>query len=75
MADNNLPVISGDYEQVMERALALADWQGFPARRAEGRGGGAGGAASASPTSSKSPPARPASALRSPCSRMGRSSW
>ena len=28
---------SGDYEQVMERALALADWQGFPARRAEVR--------------------------------------
>ena len=28
---------SGDYEQVMERALALADWQGFPARRAEAR--------------------------------------
>jgi aerobic carbon-monoxide dehydrogenase large subunit len=28
---------SGDYEQVMTRALALADWQGFPARRAEAR--------------------------------------
>lgn len=65
---------SGDYEQVMERALALADWQGF---RLDGRrrGGGANGAASASPTLSKSQPARLASALRSPCSRMGRSSW
>jgi len=28
---------SGDYEQAMARALALADWQGFPARRAEAR--------------------------------------
>jgi aerobic carbon-monoxide dehydrogenase large subunit len=28
---------SGDYEAVMARALALADWQGFPARRAEAR--------------------------------------
>jgi hypothetical protein len=28
---------SGDYEQVMERALAHADWQGFAARRAEAR--------------------------------------
>jgi carbon-monoxide dehydrogenase large subunit len=28
---------SGRYEEAMERALALADWQGFPARRAEAR--------------------------------------
>ena len=28
---------SGDYPQAMERALALADWDGFPARRAEAR--------------------------------------
>jgi len=28
---------SGRYEDVMERALALADWRGFPARRAEAR--------------------------------------
>jgi carbon-monoxide dehydrogenase large subunit len=28
---------SGDYEAVMERALVLADWQGFPARRTEAR--------------------------------------
>ena len=35
--DVDLTYDSGDYEQVMERALALADWQGFPARRAEAR--------------------------------------
>jgi carbon-monoxide dehydrogenase large subunit len=28
---------SGRYAEAMERALALADWQGFPARRAEAR--------------------------------------
>jgi aerobic carbon-monoxide dehydrogenase large subunit len=28
---------SGRYEEVMERALSLADWQGFAARRAEAR--------------------------------------
>ena len=28
---------SGDYHQVMDRALALSDWQGFGARRAEAR--------------------------------------
>jgi carbon-monoxide dehydrogenase large subunit len=28
---------SGDYAQAMERVLALSDWQGFPARRAEAR--------------------------------------
>jgi aerobic carbon-monoxide dehydrogenase large subunit len=28
---------SGDYGEVMARALALADWQGFPARRADAR--------------------------------------
>jgi len=28
---------SGDYEAVMARALALADWRGFPARRREAR--------------------------------------
>jgi aerobic carbon-monoxide dehydrogenase large subunit len=28
---------SGTYHRVMERALALADWDGFPARRAEAR--------------------------------------
>ncbi len=28
---------SGDYHQVMERALALSDWHGFGARRAEAR--------------------------------------
>src|SRR5689334_9099037 len=28
---------SGDYPDVMERALALADWKGFEARRAEAR--------------------------------------
>jgi carbon-monoxide dehydrogenase large subunit len=28
---------SGDYEAVMERALGLADWQGFSARRTEAR--------------------------------------
>jgi hypothetical protein len=65
---------SGDYEQVMERALALADWQGFPARRAEarrrGRWRGIGIANFVEITTGA-----PASALRSPCSRMGRSSW
>src|SRR5207237_8155443 len=28
---------SGAYHQVMERVLQIADWQGFPARRAEAR--------------------------------------
>src|SRR6516162_3497151 len=28
---------SGDYEPAMDRALELANWAGFPARRAEGR--------------------------------------
>jgi aerobic carbon-monoxide dehydrogenase large subunit len=28
---------SGDYPAAMDRALALADWEGFPARRAEAR--------------------------------------
>jgi carbon-monoxide dehydrogenase large subunit len=28
---------SGAYHRVMERALLLADWRGFPARRAEAR--------------------------------------
>jgi aerobic carbon-monoxide dehydrogenase large subunit len=28
---------SGRYEEAMDRALALADWSGFPARRAEAR--------------------------------------
>jgi carbon-monoxide dehydrogenase large subunit len=31
---------SGDYPAAMERALALADWEGFAARRAEARGRG-----------------------------------
>ena len=31
---------SGDYHGVMEKALALGDWQGFPARRAEARARG-----------------------------------
>jgi aerobic carbon-monoxide dehydrogenase large subunit len=31
---------SGAYHRVMERVLELADWQGFPARRAEARGRG-----------------------------------
>ena len=31
---------SGDYHQVMERVVALADWAGFPARRAEARARG-----------------------------------
>ena len=31
---------SGDYHAVMEKALALGDWQGFPARRAEARARG-----------------------------------
>ncbi len=31
---------SGDYPAVMEQALALADWDGFAARRAEARGRG-----------------------------------
>lgn len=31
---------SGDYAQAMDRALALADWEGFPARRAEARARG-----------------------------------
>ena len=31
---------SGDYPQAMERALRLADWDGFPARRAEARARG-----------------------------------
>jgi carbon-monoxide dehydrogenase large subunit len=31
---------SGRYGDAMERALALADWTGFPARRAEARGRG-----------------------------------
>jgi carbon-monoxide dehydrogenase large subunit len=31
---------SGAYHQVMERVLALGDWAGFPARRAESRGRG-----------------------------------
>ena len=31
---------SGDYEQAMDRALLLADWDGFPARRAEARARG-----------------------------------
>ena len=28
---------SGDYQEAMDAALALADWDGFPARRAEAR--------------------------------------
>jgi carbon-monoxide dehydrogenase large subunit len=31
---------SGAYHQVMERVVALGDWAGFPARRAEARGRG-----------------------------------
>jgi carbon-monoxide dehydrogenase large subunit len=31
---------SGDYHAVMERAIALGDWAGFPARRAEARARG-----------------------------------
>ncbi len=31
---------SGEYEKNMDRALALADWQGFPARRAEAKSRG-----------------------------------
>ncbi|HVC54436.1 MAG TPA: xanthine dehydrogenase family protein molybdopterin-binding subunit [Stellaceae bacterium] len=31
---------SGHYHEVMERALAIADWQGFPARRAEAKARG-----------------------------------
>ncbi|MEA2949047.1 MAG: aerobic carbon-monoxide dehydrogenase large subunit [Alphaproteobacteria bacterium] len=31
---------SGEYERNMDRILALADWQGFPARRAEARARG-----------------------------------
>jgi aerobic carbon-monoxide dehydrogenase large subunit len=31
---------SGEYEKNMDRALALADWQGFPARRAEAKARG-----------------------------------
>ena len=31
---------SGDYEQAMDRALRLADWDGFPARREEARARG-----------------------------------
>ncbi|MDE0058800.1 MAG: xanthine dehydrogenase family protein molybdopterin-binding subunit [Defluviicoccus sp.] len=31
---------SGDYEEAMDRALRLADWDGFPARRAEARARG-----------------------------------
>src|SRR5690606_31938358 len=31
---------SGDYPGVMRKALALADWDGFPARRAEARARG-----------------------------------
>ncbi len=31
---------SGDYPAAMQTALALADWDGFPARRAEARGRG-----------------------------------
>ena len=31
---------SGDYAQAMDRTLRLADWDGFPARRAEARGRG-----------------------------------
>ncbi|HVB17716.1 MAG TPA: molybdopterin cofactor-binding domain-containing protein, partial [Stellaceae bacterium] len=31
---------SGHYHEVMERVLAIADWQGFPARRAEAKARG-----------------------------------
>jgi len=31
---------SGEYEKNMDRALSLADWQGFPARRAEAKSRG-----------------------------------
>ena len=57
---------SGDYHRVMERVLELADWQGFPARRAEARRA-ASAAASASPTTSTPRPARRASGPRSRC--------
>ena len=55
----------------MERVLELADWSGFPARRAEARGAAGNAAASALPTTSTPPPACRASAPRSPCSREG----
>ena len=42
---------SGDYAAALDRAVALADWAGFEARRAEARGAAA-TAASASPTTS-----------------------
>ena len=67
---------SGEYREAMDRALALADWPGFP--RARPRPAGAAGcAASGSPITSRSPRGRRASAPKSRCcpKAASNSSW
>ena len=64
---------SGDYHEVMDKALALADWQGFRAAQGAGATSAASFAASASPTTSTPRPAFRASAPRSRCSRTAAS--
>ena len=64
---------SGDYGKVMDRALALADWDGLRARRRAEARSAAGCAASASPTTSSATGAFRASAPRSPCIRKAAS--
>ena len=40
MAPSGMEYDSGDFPAVLDKALALADWDGFPARRAESRARG-----------------------------------
>jgi carbon-monoxide dehydrogenase large subunit len=39
-APNGTTYDSGDFTNLLDKALALADWEGFPARRAQSRAGG-----------------------------------